>query len=65
LEDKLLMLTINVVFTLELKFQEQMLRSSQDNGSFKLGHALESNKEIIYGLQDIFYKDAQKSIICR
>ena len=65
MEDQLLMLTINVVFTLELKFQEQMLRSSQDNGSFKLGHALESNKEIIYGQQDIFYKDAQKSIICR
>jgi hypothetical protein len=64
LEDKLPMLIINVVYMLESKSQELTLRSFQVNGNSKLDHAWESSKEIIFGLQDIFYKDAQKNIIC-
>ena len=62
LEEQLLMLTINVAFMLELKFQELMLKYFLVNGNSKLDHALELNKEIIYGLQDIFCKDVQKNI---
>jgi hypothetical protein len=39
LEEQLLMLIINVAFMLELTSLEQMLRSCQDNGNFKLGLA--------------------------
>ena len=63
LEDQLPMLIINVVFMLELKFQEQTPKSSQVNGNSKLDHASESSKEITYGQQDIFYKDAQRTTI--
>ena len=65
LEDQLLTHIINVVFTQELKFQEQTQKYSQANGNSKLGHASELSKEIIYGQQDIFYKDAQRNTICQ
>jgi hypothetical protein len=63
LEELLLMLIINVVYMLELKFLELTLKYSQDNGNFKLDLALELSKEIIYGQLDIFYKDALKNIM--
>ena len=63
LEDQLRMLIINVVFMLELKFQEQTPKSSQVSGNSKLDHASESSKEINYGQQDIFYKDVQRNTI--
>ena len=63
MEETLLMLTTNAVYMQESKFQELMQKYSLVNGNSKLDLALESSKEIIYGLQDIFCKDAQKSII--
>jgi hypothetical protein len=63
LEELLLMLIINVAFMLELKFLEQTLKYFPDNGNSKLDLALESSKEITYGLQDIFCKDVPKNTI--
>ena len=65
MEEILLMLITNAVYMRESKFQEQMLKYSQVNGNSKLGHALESSKEIIFGPPDIFYKDVQRNIIFR
>jgi hypothetical protein len=62
LEEILLMLTTNAVCMQESKFQEQMQKIFLGNGNFKLDHASVLNKEIIFGLQDIFYKDVQRSI---
>ena len=63
LADQSLMLIINAVFTLELKFLVQMLKYFLVNGNSKLDHVLELSKEITYGQQDIYYKDVQKSTI--
>lgn len=61
LEETLLMLITNVVCMLESRSQELMLRYSLDNGNSKLDHVSELNKETIFGLLDIFYKDALKN----
>jgi len=63
LEEQLLMLIINAAFMLELKFLELMQKYFLDNGNSKLDPASESSKVIIYGLQDIFYKDVLKNTI--
>ena len=63
MEETLLMLTTNAVYMQESKFQELMQKYSLVNGNSKLDLALESSKEIIFGLQDIFCKDVLKSII--
>ena len=62
LEEQQPMHTINVVFMLESKFLELMLKYFLVNGNSKLDHAQVLNKEIIYGPQDIFCKDVLKNI---
>lgn len=63
MEETLLMHTTNAVCMQESKFQELMQKYSLVNGNSKLDLALESSKEIIFGLQDIFCRDVLKSII--
>jgi len=62
LEELLWMLIWKHACMLELKSQELMLKSCQVNGNSKLDHALELKKEIIYGWQDIFFKELQKNL---
>ena len=54
LEELLLTHILRLAFMLELISQELMLKLCQDNGNFKLVHALEFNLEITCGLLDSY-----------
>ena len=62
MEETLPMLITNAVYMLESRFREQTLKFFLDNGNSKLDHALELNKEIIFGQPDISCKDALKNL---
>ena len=62
-EDLLLMLITNVAFSLDLTFQEPMLRSCQDNGNTKLVQPLVLKPVITGGSPDISSIDALKNSV--